>query len=168
MNVARIAAGAGALMALSASCAHAVSALAVSDVKVRQGPGANYRIVGTIPGGSTVEVSGCRSHWCMIMWPGGRGYAMAASFVRASAPPPGAYAAGPGPGAPPGLPPAYPPPPVYPPGTYPPGSGRHQSPITRGSNTAPIAPITTAPSAATAPTGLIAGGGEGSCAEDPR
>ena len=123
MNVARIAAGAGALMALSASCAHAVSALAVSDVKVRQGPGANYRIVGTIPGGSTVEVSGCRSHWCTIMWPGGRGYAMAASFVRVSAPPPGAYAAGPGPGAPPGLPPAYPPPPVYPPGTYPPGYG---------------------------------------------
>lgn len=47
---------------------------------------------------------------------------MAPSLARASAPPPAAYAAGPGPGGRPGLPPTYPPP-MYPPGAYPPGYG---------------------------------------------
>ena len=89
MNFARIAAAAAALVALWASSAHALTALAVSDVKVRQGPGTNYRIVGIIPGGSTVEVSGCRGRWCMIAWQGHTGYATAASFTG-SAPPPGA------------------------------------------------------------------------------
>ncbi len=93
MNFARIAAGAAVLIALSASYAHALPALAAGDVKVRQGPGTNYRIVGIIPRGSTVEVSGCRGHWCAILWQDHTGYATAASFVPPSAegPPPAAY-----------------------------------------------------------------------------
>jgi SH3-like domain-containing protein len=111
MNFTRIAAAAAVLMALSASYAQALPALAVNDVKVRQGPGANYRIVGMIPGGSTVEVTGCRGHWCAIEWQGHSGYATVASFVRSDGPPPAAE--GPPPMSPPGAyPPGYVPPPV--------------------------------------------------------
>jgi Bacterial SH3 domain len=95
MNFRRIAAVAAASLALSASYARALPALAAGDVKVRQGPGTNYRIVGTIPGGSTVEVSGCRGRWCMIVWRGGSGYATAASFIPGGAPPRGVYVAPP-------------------------------------------------------------------------
>ncbi len=95
MNFRRIAPVAAALLALSASYAQALPAVAASDVKVRQGPGSNYRIVGVIPGGSTVEVSGCRGRWCMIVWQGGSGYATAASFVSGAAPPRGVYVAPP-------------------------------------------------------------------------
>ncbi len=124
MNFARIAAAAAALVALWASSAHALTALAVSDVKVRQGPGTNYRIVGIIPGGSTVEVSGCRGRWCMIAWQGHSGYATAASFTG-SAPPPGA--GGPPPGA---YAPRYVPPPAvdYPGFEFGPNSAHYYGP----------------------------------------
>jgi Bacterial SH3 domain len=107
MHFARIAASTAALIALSASYTQAAPALATSDVKLRQGPGTNYRIVGTLPGGSTVEVSGCRGRWCTIVWQGRRAYVTAASLAGGTAP------GGPGPGLPPG------PPPMYPPGAYP-------------------------------------------------
>jgi|HubBroStandDraft_1064217.scaffolds.fasta_scaffold70539_1 hypothetical protein len=118
MNCIRIAAGAAALIALSASYAHALPALAAGDVKVRQGPGTNYRIVGIIPRGATVEVSGCRGRWCAIAWQGGNGYATAVSFVGAGAPPPGAY------------PPAYALPPVddYPGFEFGPNSAHYYGP----------------------------------------
>ena len=118
MNFIPIAAGAAALIALSASYAQALPALAVNDVKVRQGPGTNYRIVGVIPRGATVEVSGCRGRWCAIAWQGGSGYATAVSFVGAGGPPPGAY------------PPAYVPPPVddYPGFEFGPNSAHYYGP----------------------------------------
>jgi SH3-like domain-containing protein len=125
MNFTRIAAAAAALLALSAVYAQAVPALAVNDVKVRQGPGTNYRIVGTIPGGATVEVSGCRGRWCAIVWQGGSGYATAASFVPGGAPPTGA-------GGPPlrAYPPGYAPPPVadYPGFEFGPDSAHYYGP----------------------------------------
>ena len=59
MRIAQLAAGAAAVMALSAQCAQAAPALATNNVNLRQGPGTNYPVITTIPGGSTVEVSGC-------------------------------------------------------------------------------------------------------------
>jgi hypothetical protein len=130
MNFARIVACAAALMALSAQCAQAEPALATKNVNLRQGPGTSYQVITTIPGGSTVEVSGCQGQWCTVVWQGQNGYAIATSFDQggggapppgAGGPPPGATAGGPPPpGAPP---PGYPPPPGYapPPGYYPPG-----------------------------------------------
>ena len=59
MRIAQLAAGAAAVLALSVHGAHAVPALATSNVNLRQGPGTNFPVITTIPGGSTVEVSGC-------------------------------------------------------------------------------------------------------------
>ncbi len=91
MNFARIATCTAALMALSAQCAHAAPALANHDVNLRQGPGANYPVVGTIPGGSTVEVGGCEGRWCSVAWQGRSGYAIATAFDQGGGgqPPPG-------------------------------------------------------------------------------
>jgi hypothetical protein len=57
-----LAISAAVLVALSASCALAVPALATKNVNMRQGPGTNYPIVTTIPGGSTVDVTGCQGN----------------------------------------------------------------------------------------------------------
>jgi hypothetical protein len=131
MKFAQIASSAAALIALSVSCAHAAPALATSNLNMRQGPGTNYPIVTTIPGGSTVEVGGCEGEWCAVAWQGRRGYAVGTSLDQgqgplsgppvggaAGGPPPGvAGAPPPPPGAPPpgyaGPPPYYPPPPGY-------------------------------------------------------
>ena len=85
MNLAQIATCAVALMALSASCAQAAPALATNNVNMRQGPGTNYPVITTIPGGSTVEVSGCQGEWCSVSWHGQSGYAIAARLDRAAA-----------------------------------------------------------------------------------
>ena len=68
MNLPRIATCVAALMTLSAACAEAAPALATNNVNMRQGPGTNYPIVATIPGGSTVEVAGCQGEWCTVVW----------------------------------------------------------------------------------------------------
>ena len=145
MNLARIATCAVALMALSAPCAQAAPALATNNVNMRQGPGTNYPVITTIPGGSTVEVSGCQGEWCSVSWHGQSGYAIATSLDQgggapppsgAQGPPPGSAgptpptgAGGPPPGASAGGP--YPPgapPPGYPPPGYPPPPGYYYAP----------------------------------------
>ncbi|HML08671.1 MAG TPA: SH3 domain-containing protein [Xanthobacteraceae bacterium] len=148
MSFGQIATGTAALIVLSAQCAAAAPALATSNVNMRQGPGTNFPIITTIPGGSTVEVSGCQGEWCAVVWHGKSGYAIATSFDQgASPPPPGAAApppgargpppgqGGPGPMPPPGAtaegpipasPPGAPPPP--PPGYYPPPPGYYPPP----------------------------------------
>ena len=88
MNFAQIATCAAALMALSAQCAEAAPALATNNVNMRQGPGTNYPVIITIPGGSTVEVSGCQGEWCSVVWRGRPGYAIASSFDQGGGPPP--------------------------------------------------------------------------------
>jgi hypothetical protein len=133
INFAPIATCAAALMALWATGAAAAPALATNNVNMRQGPGTNYPIITTIPGGSTVEVAGCEGQWCTIVWQGQTGYSIATSFDQgAGAPLPGAGGPPPSVGydapvraSPPGAPPPgyYPPPPGYyypPPGYYPP------------------------------------------------
>jgi hypothetical protein len=128
---------------LSASCAQAAPALATNNVNMRQGPGTNYPVITTIPGGSTVEVSGCRGEWCSVSWHGQSGYAIAARLdlgggapppSGAQGPPPGSAGPMPPPGAggpPPGASaggPYPPPPPGYPPPGYPPPPGYYYAP----------------------------------------
>jgi uncharacterized protein YraI len=68
INFAPIATCAALLVTLSAAGAEAAPALATNNVNMRQGPGTNYPIVATIPGGSTVEVAGCQGEWCTVVW----------------------------------------------------------------------------------------------------
>jgi len=132
MNGAQIASLSAALMALSVQCAAAAPALAVHDVNVRQGPGTNYPIVTTIPGGSNVEVLNCYGEWCSVTWNGQSGYAIARNLDQGGAPPgrggpPPPQGAPPPPDGPEGAPPPgasaqapYPPSAPPPPGYYPP------------------------------------------------
>lgn len=149
MNVVQMTACAAALAALSMSGAQAAPALATNNVNLRQGPGTNYPIITTIPGGSTVELSGCSGQWCTVVWQGQSGYSIATSFEQGgNLPPPGAAPpagspppqgasppAGPPAGSMPpegatagGPPPPGPPPPGYPPPGYPPPPGYYPPP----------------------------------------
>ena len=146
MNFAQIATCSAALLALSVHGAAATPALATHEVNMRQGPGTNYPVVATIPGGSNVEVINCYGEWCSVTWNGQSGYAVARNLDQGQGappdaggqpPPPGAGAPPPPPGGPGGPPPpgaaaqapyppgAPPPPPGYPPapGYYPPPPG---------------------------------------------
>ncbi len=101
------------------------TAVTHSRVNLRNGPGTSYTVVTLIPAGSSVEVSGCKSGWCQVVFDGNNGYIIESSIApgspggaapRRTAPPPG-YAGPPGP-PPPGYgvpPPGYypPPPPAY-------------------------------------------------------
>ena len=60
-------------------------ALAVSDVNLRSAPGTNSQIVTTIPGGSTVRISGCTGEWCAVSWHGRSGFAVARAFDSGNA-----------------------------------------------------------------------------------
>ena len=55
-------------------------ALAVSNVNLRSAPGTNAEIVTTIPGGSTVRITGCTGDWCAVSWQGRSGFAVARAF----------------------------------------------------------------------------------------
>jgi hypothetical protein len=150
MKLARIAACGVALLTLSVRYAAAAPALATNNVNMRQGPGTNYPVVTTIPGGSNVEVNNCYGEWCSVTWNGQSGYAVARNLDRGQGappgaggpppPPPGAGAPPPPPGGPGGPPPpgataqapyppgAPPPPPGYPPPGYPPPPGYYPPP----------------------------------------
>ena len=72
--------GAIARQAAPAARAPARPALAVSNVNLRSAPGTNAEIVATIPGGSTVRISGCTGEWCAVSWQGRSGFAIARAF----------------------------------------------------------------------------------------
>lgn len=78
---------AGALL-LSAGIASA--ATVTNDLNLRSGPGTNYRVIDTMPGGAYVDVIGCTGNWCRVSWHGRVGYA-SASYLGGG----GAYAAAP-------------------------------------------------------------------------
>ncbi len=65
------------LVSVSAELASARSALVISTVNLRQGPGTNFGITTKVPGGAVVEVSSCSVEWCTIHWNGRVGYAIA-------------------------------------------------------------------------------------------
>jgi SH3-like domain-containing protein len=136
-----------AVLAASGHGAGAAPALAINNVNMRQGPGTNFPIIMTIPGGSNVDVGGCDAQWCSVAFGGAAGYAVATSFDMGGGgpggPPPPGMGPGMGPGAGPDVPvPAYPggpappavvvvPPPVYyGPGYY--GPGWHHGYYRRG------------------------------------
>jgi hypothetical protein len=144
-----LAISAAVLVALSASCAQAVPALATKNVNMRQGAGTNYPIVTTIPGGSTVDVTGCQGQWCTVVWQGQTGYSVAMSFDQ------GAGDAGPPPGTagpPQGFegPPGAPLPPVAG-GPVPPGATPPQPPPVAGYPPPPPGAIAEGPIRASPP-----------------
>jgi hypothetical protein len=104
-KLARRGIGACALVALSAGLAAAAPALVTRDTNQRQGPGTNFAVLGTIPGGSTVEVAGCDGEWCTVFWRGRRGFAVARNLDLGGP--------GPGPGPGPAVVGPVPPPAVY-------------------------------------------------------
>jgi hypothetical protein len=139
MAFGKIAASAGALLALSAAGAAAAPALAVNNVNLRQGPGTTYAVILTIPGGSNVDVGGCGGQWCQVTFQGQHGYAIATSFDQGGGTPPPGVAGAPPPGyAPPPPPPGYAPPPPPPGYAGPPPGADPDVPI-------PIAPIAPPP-----------------------
>ncbi len=100
MKLARIAACGVALLTLSVHYAAAAPALATNNVNMRQGPGMNYPVVTTIPGGSNVEVNNCYGEWCSVTWNGQSGYAVARNLDRGHGAPPAAEGQPPPPPAP--------------------------------------------------------------------
>jgi uncharacterized protein YraI len=66
--------GAG-LIALSATAAAAAPAVVRSDLNLRGGPGTQYAVVGSLPGGATVDVGSCSGSWCTVTYGGQQGYA---------------------------------------------------------------------------------------------
>jgi SH3 domain-containing protein len=60
---------------LGAGAASARDAATATALSLREGPGANYYRIATIPAGARVDVKGCRDGWCGVIWDGYRGYA---------------------------------------------------------------------------------------------
>lgn len=83
--------GAAGLLLLSTGIAAAVPAQVMTDLNLRAGQGTNYRVIGVLPAGSVVDVSGCSGGWCYVRNAGG--YASAAYLNRGAA----AYGYSPGP-----------------------------------------------------------------------
>jgi hypothetical protein len=66
---------AGSALILSAGAAAAAPAVAESAVNLRAGPGPQYEVLATIPGGATVDLAGCTGSWCQVSFNGETGYA---------------------------------------------------------------------------------------------
>jgi hypothetical protein len=64
---------AGAL-SLGAAAAVADPAMTISDLNMRVGPGTQYAVVASIPGGASIEASDCDGGWCAAIWQGEQGY----------------------------------------------------------------------------------------------
>jgi uncharacterized protein YraI len=75
-----------ALLALSVDIASAGPARVHSNTNLRQGPGTNYVVITTVPGGSVVEVSQCAAEWCTAHWHGRVGYMIATNLDLRPAP----------------------------------------------------------------------------------
>jgi uncharacterized protein YraI len=76
-NFARGAMFAAAVTAVSAGLATAAPATVASNTNLRQGPGTNFGVIMTVPGGSVVDVIRCGGEWCNVMADGRPGYMIA-------------------------------------------------------------------------------------------
>jgi uncharacterized protein YraI len=76
--------GAGSALLLTAGAAAAAPAVVSTDLNMRSGPGTQYGVIGTIPGGATVDVDGCTGNWCAVNFNGRSGYA-SASYLQGGA-----------------------------------------------------------------------------------
>ncbi|MPT25262.1 MAG: ligand-binding protein SH3, partial [Starkeya sp.] len=52
------------LLVGGAALTAASAAVVTRDLNVRAGPGTNFRVIGTLPGGTRVNVGGCQGNWC--------------------------------------------------------------------------------------------------------
>jgi Bacterial SH3 domain len=72
-------------------------ALALANVNLRNGPSTATEIIATIPGGSTVRITGCDAEWCAASFAGRSGFVIARALDtggpgpvrRYGGPPPG-------------------------------------------------------------------------------
>ena len=63
------------LIALVGGIGAAETALVLSNLKVRTGPGHEYPVITVIPGGSNIQVADCADGWCRVfLATGKRGY----------------------------------------------------------------------------------------------
>lgn len=65
-----------ALTAVAPTLASSAEAIAATDLNIRSGPGPQFSVVGTIPGGEQTNVDGClaESSWCKVMYDGVEGW----------------------------------------------------------------------------------------------
>lgn len=80
-------------LVLSAGAAAAAPATVESAVNMRAGPGPQYEVIATIPGGATVDVAGCTGSWCQVSFAGESGFA-SRSYLQMAAGAPVAVAPG--------------------------------------------------------------------------
>jgi hypothetical protein len=66
---------AGLLLVLTAGTASALDATTTTALSLRDGPGTGYARLATMTAGARVDVKGCRSGWCALIWDGYKGYA---------------------------------------------------------------------------------------------
>jgi uncharacterized protein YraI len=76
--------GAAGFLLLSTGIAAAAPAQVMTDLNVRAGQGTNYPVIGVLPAGSVVDVSGCGDGWCYVR--GAGGFASAAYLNPAGGP----------------------------------------------------------------------------------
>ncbi|MGP9821650.1 SH3 domain-containing protein [Salinarimonas sp. NSM] len=69
--------GLAAAAVLVSGAAFAYPAEVSRDLNLRAGPGTNYQVLGTMPGGVVVDVEGCRGSWCRVDYRGRSGWASA-------------------------------------------------------------------------------------------
>src|SRR5262249_27177612 len=103
-NLARGALCAVAFTAMSAGLANAAPATVASNTNLREGPGINFGVIMTVPGGSVVNVIRCGGEWCNVTVGGRPGYMIARNLGRGGpvpvtvvAAPPPVVVVGPGP-----------------------------------------------------------------------
>jgi uncharacterized protein YraI len=83
-TIARSATFAAALVIVSAAVADAAPARLASNTNLRTGPGTNFGIITTVPGGAVVNVIRCTAAWCNVLWRGRPGYMIARNLGRAA------------------------------------------------------------------------------------
>ncbi|MBK1635857.1 SH3 domain-containing protein [Rhodovulum adriaticum] len=78
----------GVVLPLSAAVAGAELATVTTMLNVRTGPGTNYRVMGALPTGTTVDVIQCEGNWCQVRLKGPDGWASSRYLAFQSAPAP--------------------------------------------------------------------------------
>ena len=78
--------GALAVLVASLAAAEAAPARTTADLNLRAGPGTHYRIVGSMPRGSLVDILDCTHGWCEVAWRGRVGWASSRYLVEGGRP----------------------------------------------------------------------------------
>lgn len=73
-------------MMVFSGAAFAYPAYVTNDLNLRAGPSTSYRVIATMPRGSTVDVLGCSGRWCEVEWRGRIGFASGSYLAEQVAP----------------------------------------------------------------------------------